>query len=377
MRKVEIVAGSCIALLAIVSIGQLYLDRQPDPQKGKPSVKDSVKSGSQEQTQTETKAVTIDEVVETYLPSLKEGTEVGKQVALGSLIDELEGPEFGRTELMKDAGEALSQAAIAIIESPDAEAKAPEELKVRVAGFLAGRTHGPSSRDYALKILDEGTTESRQAVLRGLGAQHGVGGKKVFDKVSELGSKGLISGEALPGLLRRTGGSRAIEPITAVMKSTDSPKVISACVIALQDTGEPSVLGPAFERLEAVGMIDKPKALPWISSAMFGKFMETAEGSTLSRGIKAMRTRPSLVKAAVSSLEKGLSKGDPDTRRNAADAIKKAVVGKFIDAKRGEELLAGRLSVETEPVLKAELTGGLEQVRGMTAEPKAPETKQQ
>lgn len=61
-------------------------------------------------------------------------------------------------------------------------------------------------------------------------------------------------------------------------------------------------------------------------------------------------------------VEKGLQSPDPDTRRYAAIAVKKAVVAKIVDAKQGQTLLAGRLQVETEPVLKAELTGGLERI---------------
>jgi hypothetical protein len=373
MKKIQAVAGSCIALLAIVSIGQLYYDRQPDPDKGRPSDKKIVKA---EETQPQVAAVTVDEVVETYLPSLKEGTDVGRQVALGSLIDELEGPEFGKTQLNAKSQEEFAKAAIEVVEA-SGETKAPDELKSRVAGFLSARTTAAASKEFALKVLDDGSPEARQAVLRGIGAHGGINGKKLFDKVAEMGSKGMIAGEELPGVLRRAGGHRAIESITMIMKSTDNYKVIAACVVALQDTNDAAVLGPSLERLEAVGMIDKPKALPWIGGDLFSKFMDTAEGSALSRGIKAMRTRPSLVKRGLPAIAKGLAKGDADTRRNAADAVKKAVLAKVIDVKKGEELLAGQLTQETEPVLKAELTGGLEQVRGMIETPKAPETKQQ
>ena len=50
--------------------------------------------------------------------------------------------------------------------------------------------------------------------------------------------------------------------------------------------------------------------------------------------------------------------------------MKKAVVAKVIDAQKGETMLAEQLRTETEPVLKAELTGGLERVRGLLPETK-------
>jgi hypothetical protein len=374
MNKTEIVAGSCIALLAAVSIGQLYLDKTAQPQTQKQvKMEASVEPASQ----AEVKPVTVDEVIETYLSSINEGTDVGRQVALGSLLDELEGPEFGKSALKPESAESFANAAIAVVESSGAETSPSSELKDRVAGFLAARVRGPVSRDYVLKTLDQGSPNARDAVLAGLGGPLGLGGKSVYEKVQDLGAKGLINGESLPGVLRRTGGKKAIDPIIAIMKSTDNVKVISSCVIALQDIGEVSAVGPALERLEATGMIDKPKILPWISGALFSKYMETAQGSALSRGIKAMRSRPSLVKLGLPALEKGLAGADAETRRAAAEAIKKAVIAKHISAKIGEQMLAGRLSIETEPVLKAELTGGLEQVRGMMDQTKVLETKPQ
>jgi len=193
MRKTEIVAGSCIALLAIVSIGQMYLENPSGSKKDEPAAKEIVKNET-ETAQAETKAVTVDEVIETYLSSLQEGTDVGKQVALGSLLDELEGPEFGKSELKAESGEAFAKAAIAVVESAGPETQAPAEFKARVAGFVASRTHGPSSRDFAMKVLDGEDADARRAVLRGVGSPNGVGGRKVFDKVSELGAKGLIAG---------------------------------------------------------------------------------------------------------------------------------------------------------------------------------------
>ena len=76
-----------------------------------------------------------------------------------------------------------------------------------------------------------------------------------------------------------------------------------------------------------------------------------------------MASRPGLVK--IEHLKTALDSPDADTRKAAVAAVKKAVVAKAIDAQTGETMLANRLQTETEPVLKAELTGGLERVRGL------------
>lgn len=361
-----IIAGTCLTLLALVGIGQHAMDKSSSP-VGKAS---PVQSPPPPQ---ETKPESVDSVINGTLQSIQEGDPVNQQAALGSLLDVLQGPEYAQAAIKPATSEEFAKAAVAVIESSETETT--PELKTRLAVFLASKTRGRVSRDYVFKTLDEGGDDARKAVLEHLGSRDGIGGRKVFEKVQELASKGMIDEKTLPAVLRRTGGKKATEPITALMKSTDSEKVVSACVIALQDIGEAANLGPALERLEQIQVIDSPEHLPWISPKLFSQFMEKAEGPDMVRGIKVMRSRPSLVKSGLPALEKGLSAANPATRRAAAEAVKKAVVLKKLGAKRGEELLAGRLTIETEPVVKAELAGGLEQVRGMITAAEAQETK--
>ena len=82
----------------------------------------------------------------------------------------------------------------------------------------------------------------------------------------------------------------------------------------------------------------------------------------------AMAARPGLAK--IENLQTGLESPDAETRKIAAIAVKKSVVAKVMDPAQGETLLANRLQTETEPVLKAELTGSLERVRGLLPQPK-------
>ena len=134
------------------------------------------------------------------------------------------------------------------------------------------------------------------------------------------------------------------------------------------------MLGPSFERLGQLGILEKKEKLPWISASLYGKFMEKADGAALRDGLRAAKTRPSLVAHAVDAVKRGLDDGNAETRRVAAEAVRKAVIAKVMTPQDGEAMLAGRLGKETEPVLKAEFTGALDQVRGVM--PKPPVTQQ-
>jgi hypothetical protein len=125
-----------------------------------------------------------------------------------------------------------------------------------------------------------------------------------------------------------------------------------------------------LERLEQLGMLDAGVKMPWVSAPLLSAHLETADGARLRRGMMALRARPALTRTLVSRLDAGLSAPDAETRRVAGQAVRNAVAAKTLDVTKGESLLAGRVESETEPVLKAELTGSLEHIRGL----KGPET---
>ena len=363
MNRLEAVAGASLFALVVAGVGQKYNELSklagtpPPPSRVLPKI------------QAETRPVrTVDSAIDAYLANAEAAAEADKLVHLGSLLAALESPEFDGEEIDSVTAESLSKAIVAVLNKPGDGGAMDLELRRRVVGFLAGRVSGKTSRDFVLKAMDDGPVEIRVEALKRVGSPLGVRGSAVYAKVKELGDKGLVPDTMLPTVLRRTGGVKAKDVIVTLMTSTDNAKLIAGCVISLQDYRDPEILGKALERLEQVGMIDSAGKLPWISPALLDEHLKSADKAQFRRGMIAMAARPSLVKTGIVHVEKGLQSPDPDTRRYAAVAVKKAVVAKLVDAKQGESLLAGRLQVETEPVLKAELTGGLERIHNLLEE---------
>ncbi len=355
MNRLEAVAGA--SLVALVAAGTAHTYRElstlastPAPVRALPKL------------QLETRpSRTVDSAVAAYLSGVEAAADADKRVQLGSLLASLESPEFDGEEFDSVTAESLAKSVVAALAAGDGGAQ-DVELRRQAAGFLAGRVPGRTSREFILKAIEEGPAEVREEALKRVGSPLGVRGKAVYAKLQELGERGLIPDSMLAPVLRRTGGLKAKDHLAALMASTDSAKLISGCAIALQDYRDPEVMGKILERLEAMGMIESAGKLPWLSPALLDEHLKTADKASLRRGMMAMAARPALVKSGLVHAEKALQSPDPDTRRYAAVAVKKAVVAKFVDAKLGEGLLAGRLQVETEPVLKAELTGGLERI---------------
>lgn len=356
MNRLEAVAGSALVALVAAGAGQKYLELST--LAATPAPVRSVRPELQLETRPER---TVDAALAAYLSGAEAAVEADKRVHLGSLLASLESPEFDGEEIDPVTGESLAKAVVSALGTPGGGAEDVELLR-RAVGFLAARVPGRTSREFVLKALEEGPAEAREEALKRVGSPLGVRGPSVYAKVLELGEKGLAPDALLPSALRRTGGVKAKEALLGLMGSTDSRPLIAGCAVSLQDYRDPELVGRILERLEAVGMIDSAGRLPWLSPALLDEHLKTADKASLRRGLMAMATRPSLVKTGLAHVERGLQSPDSDTRRYAAIAVKKAVVAKIVDAKQGQTLLAGRLQVETEPVLKAELTGGLERI---------------
>lgn len=360
MNRIEVVAGASLVALVAAGFGQKYnelskLAATPSPVK-------NVLPKMQAETRPER---TVDTAIAAYLSNAEVAAETDRRVHLGSLLASLESPEFDGEEIDSVSAESLAKAVVAVFEKPGDGGAEDLELRRRAVGFLAGRVSGKTSRDFVLKSMEEGPVEVRLEAIKRAGSPLGARGSLVYAKIKELGEKGLVPDGVLPSALRRTGGVKAKDVLVAMMTSTDSAKLISGCAISLQDYRDPELIGKILERLEAVGMIDSAGKMPWISPALLDEHLKSADKAGFRRGMMAMATRPVLVKTGIAHVEKGLQHADADTRRFAAVAVKKAVIAKLIDAKQGENLLAGRLQVETEPVLKAELTGGLERIHNL------------
>ncbi len=352
MTRTEIVTGSALALLAGLAIGQLYLDRgaPQDDAQSKPQAEAKVES---REPPAETRPVGIDEVAQSFVESLGQGGELDRSVAFESLLDELESPTYAKARLSYDAAKPLVEAAVETIDATGSDAPESAALKQRLARFIAGRTRTEASRDFVLKTLEAGPADLRLAVVESVGAPQGVIGKAVFDDLAKLAQNGQIPIEKAVPAMRRASSKRAQAGIVALMKSTDSVKVIDACVVALQDYQDPALLGQGLERLEQTGMIDHPSQLPWLSGKLLQKHLETADGAALIRALKAIRTRPALAKDELAALERGLSK--TETRELAVTAVRNAVMTKTLSPEDGEKLLAGKSDEKKPDVLKAEL----------------------
>jgi hypothetical protein len=350
MKRTKVIVGCSFVVLAAAAIGQLMLDT---PQKPSPQKVNQDPQAQQAAVPAQTQPVSADEVVGTFLPSLKDGEEASQLVALGGLVDVMEGSEYGKSPIGKENGDALAEAVAPLIHESSGEAKESWDVKVCAARLIVGRTQAEAARELALKTLEAGPADLRNAIVEELGRPEGIGGRKIFTKLQETGS--LIPPATYAAALRRVGGKKAVEPIKALLQSSSDPAVVTACVIALEDYQDAALMGPALERLEQIGLIDDGVKMPWISSKLLSLNMETAEGSALSRGVKVLRARPTLARRGAAIFERAFEKGDEETKRIAAEAVKKAVMAKTFNGEAAEKLLAAHPAAAPAPVLKASL----------------------
>ncbi len=357
MNRLETFAGVGVLVIAVAGMGQKYvalkrLSQTPDPLKNtKPDAFET------------RRASTLDSAAHAFLANVENASDADRMVHLGEFLAALDGPEMIDDDFDVDTAETLAKNVVAVLgQNPDVS-KEGLDLRRRAVGLLASRVPSTTSKEFILKVMTEGPQDLREEAVSRVGSPRGVRGPSVYAKVRELGEKGLIPDEIYPQALRRTGGVKAREVLLGIMRSTNIAKLLNGCAVSLQDYRDPALLGEVLNRLEAFGRLDSGGKMPWISVALLDEHMKTADRPQFRRGLMAMAARPGLMK--IEHARKGLESTDAETRRVAASAVKKAAVAKVVDAQAAETLLAGTLKTETEPVLKAELTGGLERVRGL------------
>ncbi len=363
MTRLEAVAGLAVFSLLAGGVGHKYLQLRalaetPDPQ------------GAVELARESRPIVSVDSVLQAYLMESDQIAEGDRLSRLGGLLTVLESTPLSTSPVDGEVGETLAKTILAVVGASTDDSPEGLELRRRAVAVVVGRTSGPESKDYALKVLTDGPQTLRDEALRQLGRAGGVRGPEFFAKVRELQAAGNVPESILPGALRRSGGVKAKEPLLELLAATSSKRLIAGCAVALQDYRDPVLLGPVLERLEQLGMLDAGVKMPWLSAPLLSAHLENADGARLRRGMMAVRARPALARTLVTRLDAGLSAPDAETRRVAGQAVRNAVAAKTLDLAKGESLLAGRVESETEPVLKAELTGNLEHIRGL----KTPET---
>lgn len=358
MTRLEAAAGMAVLSLLAGGAGLKYVQLKtlastPDPERPVQLARESRPVAG------------VETALNAYRIQSQDAAEGDRLLLLDGLLTALESPELATAPIDAELGEALSEAVTAALDASPEDSPEGLELRRRAVAVLVGRTSAPRSKELALKLLSEGPRTLSDEVLRRLGRAGGVRGPELFAKVRELQAEGRVPESLLPGALRRSGGAKARQPLLELLASTDSKRLIAGCAVALQDYREPELLGPVLERLEQLGMLDDGVRMPWLSAPLLSRHLEAADGARLRRGMMAVRARPALARSTFAHLEKGLSSPDGETRRVAAQAVKKAVAAKSLSAAQGETLLAGRVESETEPVLKAELTGSLEHIRGL------------
>ncbi len=354
MERKWVVLGSCTSLLVLIATAHLYeeeierTDRQATAMLQSPPPKP------------ETRMPSVADIMDAYLPGMEDGTPDLRAAAVRHLLEEFGSKDHEATRFSVKEGESLAQALAGAMTS---EGVADDGLKARIVRFVAGRTRGLTSTALVEKVFDEGPQSLRLAALDGVGRPGGVRGRAIYEKVLALRAQGDVPDLVAPEVYQRIGGKEGAEAILALMRSTQTPQVIARCAVALQNYHDAGLFAAVMDRLAESGMLEGKGQLPWIDRKALVSYMEIVDEVGLAQGIKLLRSRPSLVRENLAAVGRALENPEPGLRAIAAEAIEKAVAGRYLPAAKGRELLAGRLERETEPALRAQMASVMDLTR--------------
>ncbi|MFH2204738.1 MAG: hypothetical protein ABIJ96_16615 [Elusimicrobiota bacterium] len=304
--------------------------------------------------------MTVDEEFQTLLPTLVSLDPNVRQAALGALAGALD----------RDAGKELSaemreESALSVIELYDGEpgetAKSAA-IKRQALGLVLTRLDTPAAHAFAAGILSSPDAQEKTAALQLLSSGW-IKDETVRSAVYTAVHSSGVPQWLRPAVIRRSLGAAAENELMALMESTEDNRTLRHCAVEIQNLHRPHLLGPVLSRLEKAGMLADIKELPWFSGRLMAQHIEKADDDELLRALRVVWLRPTLTRSVMPAAQRRLAHADPGIRRLVARIIPDAVKHQGLELERGEEMLAARLQIETDPAVKGELEGSLTAVR--------------
>jgi hypothetical protein len=319
------------------------------------------KAAAEAKEKREARPLDLDEALRTLIPTLdNKEASVRKQAvdAIAMVFKENAGQKIG-----DETRDTAARALIDVYTGVDEETPEATDLQRSALRAMMVQVGGQASRDFATELMTTGDDEEKLEVAKVLLEPGSIRGGDISAKALEFARSDAAPASIKPALLRRGLGKKAGDEILALMKKETSPKALKACAVELQNLGKPELMGPVLARLEEAGLLKDVKSMPWFSGKLLTEHIKTADGDELLRALRVVWLRPALTRQTMKSASDRIAHADPQIRRIVARIVPDAVKYEGIDVDSGEELLASRLKVETDPGVKGEIEGSLEQVR--------------
>ncbi|MFH1726324.1 MAG: hypothetical protein ABII00_17070 [Elusimicrobiota bacterium] len=305
--------------------------------------------------------LTLDDHVQVLLPTLGDEDARTRRAGLDALSMALESGDAG--ELTAETREETAGALIELYAEADVETPEGTETREKALGLIVTKVKGETARAFTAAVLSSGPPGMRIAALKALLVPGAIRGGEVYDKAYELARGDAVPDALKPAILRRVRGRKSEGELLEFFGSDIGPRALAECAVELQNLHKPELMGRVLSRLEQAGLLENVKLMPWFSGKLLSEHIRAADGEELIRALRVVRRRPSLTRSTFPAVQERLAHAEPSIRRMAARLVPEAVQYEGIDAQGGEELLAARLEVETDPVVKGEIAGGLSEIR--------------
>ncbi len=313
------------------------------------------------QAQEETRPVSAEEAIAAVLPSLSGEDELSVRAAVEQVRAAYDGP--GAAEIPEALREQLAVSLTGIYGRVGEEIPEDRQLKDEIMRLVAVKVGGAAARDFTAALLDSTTESVRLGALEAVGATGAVRGGAVTEKALALARSEDVPDELKPAVLRRFLGRKAEPEIQALFESELSPAALKACAVALQDFHKPELMKGILSRLQAAGLLNDHRRMPWLSGRLLSEHIKTASSEELALAVQIIKARPTLTRATMKAFKTRLSDKEPGVRRMVAQLIPSAVGTKDLEVEDGESMLVAQLQTEEDPAVKGAIEEGLSRMR--------------
>ncbi|PCI39203.1 MAG: hypothetical protein COB53_03590 [Elusimicrobia bacterium] len=311
--------------------------------------------------------MSVDEHVQALLPTLFGEDADTRTTALDAL--ELAFAHGGVDGLSAETREETAGALIEAYAETDGDTKEGITERKRVLDMLITKVGGDTARAFTAQIVASASDPGVQGAALASLASKGSFRDATVDALALEAMKGEgVADATKPKLLRRIKGRKAEAELLKMLEEDIDDAGLRQTAVEIQNLHKSEHMGAIITRLDARGLLDDTKTMPWFSGKLLSAHIAVADQAEFMRALQVVWRRPSLTRSTFKAAQARIEDADPVIRRMVARMVPDAVKYEGIDAAAGESLLSARLQIEKDPSVKGELEGSLGEVRKARSE---------
>lgn len=316
-------------------------------------------------------ATELDATAKSRLSSIESSSKSRRYETTGQLGNDLSEAFNKGVRMTNDTRERLCSGLIAVYQGLGAS-KEDLGTKQEIVAIETAHCTSASSKQFIFRVMETEPDSVRRFVLTYLGDPDGLRDEELYSKMDEWSAKGFMKKSARPTYWVRMKGRGAVPDILKTINATQDREEVLYAAWALQGVGSVEDMKVAYRKARQVHLDkpiqDAPDGLYWVKDKFLIEYVRSVDGDDLKDILQLMAASSALVPAGVVPiLTTKLKTAGGETEILLIRRLTQAAENPRIDHDQVIRAFQEKLSEESDPKTKDQLSGSLKEVEGKKA----------